>query len=99
MRSLDVTAIMLETAAPNPSSAKLAWPFGTPGFLRGVGPARAACLAGRDSFCSISGSALDTARFGCQNPYPRATDGPGEGGRAKLRKWNTFRYQVFIQLM
>ena len=43
-------------------------------------------LAGRDSFCSICGFALDTARFGCQNPYPRAADGPGESGRTKLRK-------------
>ena len=51
-------------------------------------------LAGRDSFCSICGFALDTARFGCQNPYPRAADGPGESGRTKLRKWNTYRYQI-----
>ena len=68
--------------------------FGTLGLLRGVGGPGSGSLAGRDSFCSICGFALDTARFRCENPYPRAADGPGESGRTKLRKWNTYRYMT-----
>jgi hypothetical protein len=57
----------------------------------------------RDSFCSICAvqirshaswirSCLFVLRrgFGCQKSYPRAADGPGESGRTKLRKWNTY---------
>ena len=63
-------------------------------LLRGVGPARAA-WPGETHSAPICGFALDAARFGCQNPYPRAAGGPGESGRAKLRKWNIYRYHFW----
>jgi hypothetical protein len=60
---------------------------------RSWGPAQAA-WPGETHSAPICGFALDTARFGYQNPYPRAADGPGESGRTKLRKWNTYRYRA-----
>ena len=63
------------------------------GFLRGVGLLGAA-WPGKTHSAPICGFALDTARFGCQNPYPRAADGPGESGRTKLRKSNTYSSAV-----
>ena len=70
--------------------------FGTLGFLRGVGGPAQAAWPGETHSALSADSLLTrvTARFGCQNPYPRAADGPGESGRTKLRKWNTYRYQM-----
>ena len=65
--------------------------FGTLGFLRGVGGPAQAAWPGETHSAPICGFALDTARFGCQNPYPRAADGPGESGRTKPRTSGTLR--------
>ena len=70
----------------NPSKAKpVPWPFSalSASFAELVRSAPASgSLAGRDSFCSICGFALDTGRFGYQNSYPRAADWPDKSERA-----------------